>query len=114
MECRILDTTEHATLRWRIYWGPGPLPVGAVAEGVVTRPTGERGALLRLRGHYYQGNAGVIRSLPDDESRASPGRGLYGLRCYDDRLHVWYPEHEFRDYGRDILCHRCGIPREDA
>ena len=50
---------------WRIYWGNGPLPAGAVAIGTVTRGNGDTGALLRMpTGVYVQGNANVIRGLP--------------------------------------------------
>lgn len=50
-----------------MYWGPMPLPRGAVLMGCIftgDRDFGEGGALLRLgSGAYVQGNAGAIRSL---------------------------------------------------
>ena len=50
---------------WRPWWGSRPLPGGATALGVVTRPDGSRGALIRLAsGQLVQGNAGAIRTLP--------------------------------------------------
>lgn len=52
---------------WQLYWGNGPLPNGAVAAGVVKRSSGT-GALIRLAsGEYVQGNAGGIRTLPQQE-----------------------------------------------
>ena len=54
-----------AASQWRLWWGIRPLPVGATALGVVTRPDGSRGALIRLlSGQLVQGNAGAIRGLP--------------------------------------------------
>lgn len=53
---------------WRLYWGPGPLPAGAIALGTVTRDGADTGALIQMRtGAYVQGNAGAIRSLPQIE-----------------------------------------------
>ena len=53
---------------WKLYWGEMPLPIGAVALGVVTRENGY-GALIRLaNGNYVQGNAGGIRNLPQNET----------------------------------------------
>lgn len=66
---------------WRIYWGNGPLPVGAQALGTITRGIGDIGALIRMGiGSYVQGNAGVLRSLDHRKVEsaieiASPGRG---------------------------------------
>ncbi len=52
---------------WQYYWGSMPLPDGAEALGIVTRDD-QTGALLRLKtGIYVQGNAGVIRTLPQTE-----------------------------------------------
>jgi hypothetical protein len=58
---------------WRLYWGAGPLPHKAIALGTITRSALETGALLRFEatGLYVQGNAGVIRLLPQDEVRAA-------------------------------------------
>ena len=54
-----------AASQWRLWWGSRPLPVGAAALGVVTRPDGSCGALIRLAsGQLVQGNAGAIRTLP--------------------------------------------------
>jgi len=48
-----------------LYWGEMPLPEGAVLLGTVTRPTGETGALIKLKNNnLVQGNAGAVRSLP--------------------------------------------------
>lgn len=53
---------------WQFYWGPGRLPAGATALGTVTGGDFDHGALLRLAsGVYVQGNAGVLRSLPQDQ-----------------------------------------------
>ena len=50
---------------WRLWWGVGPLPVGAAALGVVARRDGSRGALIRLASdRLVQGNAGAFRTLP--------------------------------------------------
>jgi hypothetical protein len=50
---------------WRPYWGPGPLPQGAEALGVVTVDEYKTGALIRMRtGIYRVGNAGALSSLP--------------------------------------------------
>lgn len=52
---------------WKLYWGVMPLPDGSEALGIVSRDSGE-GALIRLtNGNYVQGNAGVIRTLPQRE-----------------------------------------------
>ena len=49
---------------WRIYWGPGPLPAGAEAKGIIIRDGYDTGALILLSsGQYVQGNAGAIRTL---------------------------------------------------
>ena len=46
-----------------IYWGPGPLPAGALIIGEYQHGT-RRGALIRLaNGNYVQGNAGTIRAI---------------------------------------------------
>jgi len=59
--------TIKKSLKWKMYWGAMPLPAGAEALGIVTRETGT-GALIRLAsGVYVQGNAGSIRSLPQDD-----------------------------------------------
>lgn len=57
---------------WQLYWGAMPLPVNSEALGVVTRTTGESGALIRLStGVYVQGNAGGIRNLPQGDVQAA-------------------------------------------
>ena len=57
---------------WQLYWGAMPLPANAEALGVVTRTTGESGALIRLdTGVYVQGNAGAIRNLPQSETQSA-------------------------------------------
>jgi hypothetical protein len=57
---------------WQLYWGAMPLPTNAEALGVVTRTTGESGALIRLgTGVYVQGNAGAIRNLPQSETQSA-------------------------------------------
>lgn len=56
-----------------LYWGLGPLPPGMQMEGVVSFDGGEPGALIKsATGRYYQGNRGVLRSLPvlDDKDTA--------------------------------------------
>jgi len=59
------DITVDETGNWRLYWGAMPLPRGARALGVVRRETFDVGALLMTAaGLYVQGNAGVIRGLP--------------------------------------------------
>jgi hypothetical protein len=59
-----MKLTVDTNGNWKLYWGIMPLPAGAKALGVVTRKTGT-GALLRLAsGIYAQGNAGMIRTLP--------------------------------------------------
>ena len=46
-----------------IYWGPGPLPMGAEIVGEYQNGI-RRGALIRLaNGNYVQGNAGAIRAV---------------------------------------------------
>jgi len=53
---------------WRIWWGPSPLPHGAEARGTVRRDAGDEGALLEMATDIFaQGNAGVLRSLPQRE-----------------------------------------------
>jgi len=53
---------------WRLYWGAGPLPEGSTAIGTVTREPGDAGALLRMAtGIYVQGNAAVVRTLPQTD-----------------------------------------------
>lgn len=60
--------TVSIVKNWKHYWGAMPLPSGAEAIGVVRRDSGEAGALIHLaNGHYVQGNAGVIRDLPQQE-----------------------------------------------
>lgn len=51
---------------WKAYWGTMPLPKGAQALGTVEhRGTG---ALIRLEsGQYVKGNAGGIKSLPQNQ-----------------------------------------------
>jgi hypothetical protein len=49
---------------WRLYWGPHQLPIGAEALGTIARNQFDDGALLRIRERYWQGNGGVLRSLP--------------------------------------------------
>ena len=62
----------RTTAPWALYWGPGPLPNGATAHGTVTRDEADTGALIRMpNGIYVQGNAGVIRSLPQSEVATS-------------------------------------------
>lgn len=47
-----------------LFWGPGPLPTGAVILGNVYRKPGIAGAIIRLpSGLYAQGNAGSLRSV---------------------------------------------------
>lgn len=56
---------------WQLYWGVMPLPDGAQALGTVSRESGT-GALLKLAsGAYVQGNAGGIRTLPQNEVDAA-------------------------------------------
>ena len=65
---------------WALYW-PGPIPVGATAHGTVTRNDGATGALLMMpTGLYVQGNAGVLRSLPQREVEASLAASVIGER----------------------------------
>lgn len=71
------DVTDKAKRAVSIYWGPGPLPVGAEAEGIVTRDTGEKGALLRIGRCYWQGNAGVLRSVPLRGKAGAPSVPAY-------------------------------------
>jgi hypothetical protein len=50
---------------WRLYWGNSKLPNGARVLGVIERSPGEVGALIyTAAGQYCQGNAGILRSLP--------------------------------------------------
>lgn len=68
MTTQITRTDDIA--RGRMYWGSGPLPHGARLAGTVTRQTGETGALIIMpSGVLVQGNAGAIRSLPQDFGR---------------------------------------------
>jgi len=65
---------------WALYW-PGPIPVGTTVLGTVTRADGATGALLRLSsGIYCQGNAGVLRSLPQRDVEASLAASVIGER----------------------------------
>lgn len=61
----------------QLYWGPGPLPAGAVMVGAVYRSPGIAGAIIRLpTGLYAQGNAGTLRSVNQaDMERAIVNRG---------------------------------------
>ena len=62
--------------RWRLYWGPGPLPVNARALGTVTRGDGDIGALIHMPlGEFVQGNMGALRSLPQAKVVALLGDG---------------------------------------
>ena len=57
--------TINTSGNWRNWWGPAPLPQGATAHGTVTRDGYDHGALIEMAtGLYVQGNACVIRSLP--------------------------------------------------
>lgn len=59
-----------------IYWGAMPLPPGAEALGTVTRNETDVGALIRMAtGIYVQGNAGMIRSLPQRDVKAGLAAG---------------------------------------
>ena len=59
-----MNLTVSKNGNWKAYWGAMPLPEGAEALGLVTRDTGETGALIRLKiGNYVQGNAGGFRTL---------------------------------------------------
>lgn len=61
--------------KWKAFWGGMPLPAGAETLGVVTRDTGEKGALIRLaNGNYVQGNAGAIRSLSQSDVETALAR----------------------------------------
>ena len=67
------------TAPWALYWGPGPLPSGATAHGTVTRNETDTGALIRLpSGIYRQGNAGVLRSLPQREVEVGLAASVVG------------------------------------
>ena len=69
------------TAPWALYWGPGPLPSGATAHGTVTRNETDTGALIRLpSGIYRQGNAGVLRSLPQREVEVGLAASVVGER----------------------------------
>lgn len=59
----------NKTGNWKMYWGIMPLPQGAQALGTITRDDEViAGALILLSsGIYVQGNAGGIRSLPQNE-----------------------------------------------
>lgn len=54
---------------WKMYWGGTILPQGAQALGTIKRKNElVGGALIQLEsGVYVQGNAGSIRSLPQDK-----------------------------------------------
>jgi len=59
------------------FWGPQPLPYGAVMTGIVLRAPGVSGALIRTRtGIYCQGNAGVLRALPQYETEQAKHREM--------------------------------------
>ena len=61
----MIKLTVSKSKNWRIYWGVMPLPNGAEILGLVKHETGETGALIQLaNGNYIQGNAGVIKTLP--------------------------------------------------
>ena len=61
-------TVDHAG-KWRHYWGRSPLPTGAQAHGTVCRGI-EIGALIEMpTGIMVQGNAGALRTLPQDQTR---------------------------------------------
>lgn len=52
----------------KMYWGAMPLPQGAELVGTVTRNGYDAGALLKMAtGIMTQGNAGVMRSLPQEQ-----------------------------------------------
>lgn len=60
------NITINTTGKWQLYWGPSPLPQNSKALGTVTRDGYDTGALILIEttGLYVQGNAAMIRSLP--------------------------------------------------
>lgn len=63
-----IDTTERGIELAHMYAGPAPKPTGTEILGLVTRKTGEIGALLLFKsGYSVQYNAGVIRTLDQYE-----------------------------------------------
>lgn len=63
-----IDTTDRGLELAHMYAGPADPPEGTEILGLVTRDTGEIGALLVFRsGYYVQYNAGVIRTLDQHE-----------------------------------------------
>lgn len=59
---------------WGLFW-IGPLPVGAAPLGTIHRDGEIGGALLRMpSGLLVQGNAGVLRTLPQADARAALAR----------------------------------------
>ena len=60
-----INTKQNAP--WKLYWGPGPLPEGGEAIGVIDREGCDVGALIEIDGKYWQGNAYTLRSLPQRE-----------------------------------------------
>ena len=66
-----------------VYWGSGPLPHDLGIIGTVCRDGELPGALLGVHmagfgklQHYWQGNAGVLRSLPQTETDAAVDAAL--------------------------------------
>lgn len=54
--------------KWKMFWGVGPLSIGAEAVGTISTRPGQMGALIRLKsGTYVQGNAGVIKMVDQRE-----------------------------------------------
>ena len=54
---------------WQLFWGIGTLPAGAEPIGTIHRDGEIGGALLRMpSGLLVQGNAGVLRTLPQSEA----------------------------------------------
>ncbi len=64
----MVETTDDKN-KGKLYWGAMPLPKNAEMVGTVTRDNSETGALIKMpTGKLVQGNAGVIRSLPNKDS----------------------------------------------
>ena len=64
--------TITPSTRGLIYWGTMPLPHKAICMGIVDRGNGDIGAYIEMpTGIAVQGNAGTMRSLPQDQVRAA-------------------------------------------
>ncbi len=61
----------------RMFWGVGELPSEGEIIGTI-KIDGSAGALVKCKGHYYQGNAHCLKALPEDISAEIIAREKFG------------------------------------